>query len=189
LGQRIRSVGTIDKYICQELTLVARNRSKDLLWNPELAIPPRPTISNVQWISGTQYVTPSDIDMLSKFSLPTVPCPRISHGPVGGPDRPPSKRMIEQTRLDSQAQRQAGSSRAGVAAGAAAGAAAGSADEGYWAYMQRQITERTEKLGSLSDNVGKLEDASSSWAEEASKYVKKTKQNLVMGAVKSKFGI
>jgi syntaxin-binding protein 5 len=91
--------------------------------------------------------------------------------------------MIEQTRLDSQAARQAG-----MSAGGAAGAAGGS-DEGYWAYMQRQIAERTEKLGSLSDNVGKLEDASSSWAEEASKYVKKTKQNLVMGAVKSKFGL
>jgi syntaxin-binding protein 5 len=93
--------------------------------------------------------------------------------------------MIEQTRLDSQAARQAGMS-AGAAAGVAG--AAGGSDEGYWAYMQRQLAERTEKLGSLSDNVGKLEDASSSWAEEASKYVKKTKQNLVMGAVKSKFG-
>lgn len=43
--------------------------NKDLLWNPQLSIPPRPTISNVQWIAGTQYVTPADIDMLSKFSI------------------------------------------------------------------------------------------------------------------------
>lgn len=41
--------------------------SRDTLMNPELLIPPRPTISNIQWISGTQYVTPQDMDLLSKF--------------------------------------------------------------------------------------------------------------------------
>ncbi|KAI5863600.1 lethal giant larvae like, C-terminal-domain-containing protein [Durotheca rogersii] len=49
----------------------------DQLINPDLSIPPRPTISNVQWISGTQYVSPADLDLL-----------------VGGPDRPASKRML-----------------------------------------------------------------------------------------------
>jgi syntaxin-binding protein 5 len=43
-------------------------RAKDVLLNPELLIPPRPTISNIQWISGTQYVTPADMDLLSKSS-------------------------------------------------------------------------------------------------------------------------
>lgn len=43
------------------------DRTKDTLMNPELLIPPRPTISNMQWISGTQYVTPADMDLLSKF--------------------------------------------------------------------------------------------------------------------------
>jgi hypothetical protein len=38
--------------------------------NPELLIPPRPTISNIQWISGTQHVTPADMDLLSK--LPNI---------------------------------------------------------------------------------------------------------------------
>jgi hypothetical protein len=42
------------------------DRTKDTLINPELLIPPRPTISNMQWISGTQYVTPADMDLLSK---------------------------------------------------------------------------------------------------------------------------
>ena len=41
-------------------------RSQDRIFNPELLIPPRPTISNFQWVSGTQYITPSDIDILSK---------------------------------------------------------------------------------------------------------------------------
>ena len=39
------------------------------LYNPEALIPPRPTISNIQWISGTQYVTPSDMDVLSEFRV------------------------------------------------------------------------------------------------------------------------
>jgi hypothetical protein len=52
--------------------------SEDTLVNPKLAIPPRPTISNLQWIAGTEYMTPADLDLL-----------------VGGEDRPPSKRMME----------------------------------------------------------------------------------------------
>jgi syntaxin-binding protein 5 len=65
----------------------------------------------------------------------------------------------------------------------------GGSQEGYWGYMQRQVQERTEKLGTLSDGVSKLEDASQSWATEASKFVQRTKRNLVMGAVKGKLGI
>ncbi|KAI0974694.1 lethal giant larvae like, C-terminal-domain-containing protein [Xylaria arbuscula] len=49
----------------------------DTLINPDLAIPPRPSISNMQWISGTQYVSPADLDLL-----------------IGGAGRPPSKRML-----------------------------------------------------------------------------------------------
>lgn len=39
---------------------------KDTLYNPATPVPTRPTISNFQWISGTQYVTPADLDLLSK---------------------------------------------------------------------------------------------------------------------------
>ena len=52
-------------------------KSQEKLFNPQALIPPRPTISNVQWLSGTQYVSPTDLDLL-----------------IGGPDRPPSKRML-----------------------------------------------------------------------------------------------
>jgi WD40 repeat protein len=47
---------------------------RDTLINPELLIPPRPTISNLQWISGTQYVSPSDMDLLSKFYFQSRVC-------------------------------------------------------------------------------------------------------------------
>ncbi|KAL3951780.1 hypothetical protein ACCO45_013497 [Purpureocillium lilacinum] len=39
-------------------------QSPDTMVNPKLECPPRPTISNVQWISGTQYVSPLDLDLL-----------------------------------------------------------------------------------------------------------------------------
>ena len=39
-----------------------------------------------------------------------------------------------------------------------AAAAVGQQDEGYWAYMQRQIQERTEKLGIVGDSMGGLEE-------------------------------
>jgi syntaxin-binding protein 5 len=51
------------------------DRSKDILMNPELLIPPRPTISNIQWISGTQHVTPADMDLLSKSTSVTASIP------------------------------------------------------------------------------------------------------------------
>ncbi|EEP82627.1 conserved hypothetical protein [Uncinocarpus reesii 1704] len=37
------------------------DRCADVLFNPELVVPPRPTISNLQWISGTQYVSTGDM--------------------------------------------------------------------------------------------------------------------------------
>ena len=131
---------------------VVANQSKDALFNPDVTIPPRPTISNLQWVSGTQYVTPADMDVL-----------------IGGPDRPPSKRMVAQARSDEAAARQGDGGRPGTQ------------DEGYWEYMTRQINERTEKLGIMGDNVNKLEEASSSWAEEVGSFVNRQKRNIVMG--------
>lgn len=46
--------------------------SLDKLFNPDALIPARPTISNMQWISGSQYITPSDMDILSKSLLVAV---------------------------------------------------------------------------------------------------------------------
>jgi hypothetical protein len=131
------------------------NRSKDLLFNPEAVIPPRPTISNLQWVSGTQYVTPADMDIL-----------------IGGPDRPPSKRMIAQARSDEVAARKAGRS---------ATSSSSREEEGYWDYAMRQMNERMERLGTMSDSVNKLEETSSGWAEDVSKFVERQKRNLVMG--------
>ena len=138
-------------------------RSLDKLFNPQALIPPRPTISNLQWMSGTQYVAPADMDMF-----------------IGGPDRPPSKRMMEQQRADEEARRTASRQTAGSSSGAGR-QPPGRQEEGYWAYMQRQVQERTENLGLAGDNMDKLEDNSAGFADDVNKYVSSQKKKAVMG--------
>lgn len=53
-----------------------RHPSEDRLFNPEAVIPPRPTITNLQWISGTQYISPADMDVLS-MSYISLSCPAV----------------------------------------------------------------------------------------------------------------
>jgi syntaxin-binding protein 5 len=132
--------------------------SQDLLFNPQVRIPPRPTISNIQWISGTQYTTPSDMDIL-----------------IGGPDRPPSKRMLEQMRSDAAQDREGNSTPVSRAA-------ATTDQEGYWAYMQRQVTERTARLNVMGDTMDNLEEQSGKWAEDVGKFVSQQKKKAVMGS-------
>lgn len=133
-------------------------RRQDRMFNPERLIPPRPTISNLQWVTGTQYITPADMDIL-----------------IGGPDRPPSKRMIAQARSEEEQRRQAGRT-------SARDAAVAQSDEGYWAYMQRQIQERTEKLGLVGDSMDNLEQNSANWLEDVNKFVGRQKRNAATGS-------
>ncbi|PNS21376.1 Lethal(2) giant larvae SRO7 [Sphaceloma murrayae] len=145
-------------------------RSNDKLFNPAAIIPPRPTISNFQWVSGTQYVTPADMDLL-----------------IGGPDRPPSKRQIAQDRADAQSAALAQKGR--TLTGGTGAAAPASQDEGYWAYMQRQMEERTKNINLMGDSMNNLQESSQAWADDVSKFVGKQKRNMVFGAAKSKFGL
>ena len=109
------------------------------------------------------------MDMLSKSSgCASLPPNMIL---VGGPDRPPSKRMLDQARADEAQARQAARSNKSAAGG----------EEGYWEYMQRQLNERTQKLGVVGDSVAKLEESSASWADQASKFVAQQKRNMVLG--------
>lgn len=130
------------------------------LFNPDALIPPRPTISNLQWVTGTQHITPSDLDLL-----------------IGGPNRPPSKRMLAQAQADDTQRRAAG--RAG---GSGNAAAVGQQDQGYWAYMQQQLAERTEKLSVVNDGMDSLEQSTSNWLGDVNKFVNKQKKNAVTGS-------
>jgi syntaxin-binding protein 5 len=136
--------------------------SQDILVNPELTVPPRPTISNLQWIVGTQYVSPTDLDLL-----------------VGGPDRPPSKRMIAAAAAEQRAARSASS--------ASSNPRAGTSQEGWGEYLTRQLNERTEKLNIMGDSMEGLQEQSQGWADDVGKFINKQKRNLIFGAVKGKF--
>ncbi|KAI9883232.1 MAG: pre-mRNA-splicing factor prp46, partial [Watsoniomyces obsoletus] len=143
--------------------------STDQLFHPEALIPPRPTISNLQWISGSQYVTPADMDLL-----------------IGGPDRPISKAMLERSRTDDLQRRGGPGSGPGGSSGVSGAGPAGGPpsqgqEEGYWAYMQRQINERTEKLNLVGDSMEQLQEQSAGWAKDVNKYVNQTKRKVILG--------
>ncbi|RDA87369.1 hypothetical protein CP532_6984 [Ophiocordyceps camponoti-leonardi (nom. inval.)] len=142
-------------------------RSPDVLINPQLECPPRPTISNLQWISGTQYVSPLDLDLL-----------------VGGPDRPPSRRMLQAASAE---QRAAAVAAGGAAGSAAAAAAAAGGQESWGQYLSRQLNERTEKLNMMGDGMDNLQQQSQGWADDVNKFMSKQKRNVVLGGLKSKF--
>lgn len=139
-------------------------RSADSLVNSSALLPPRPTISNLQWISGTQYVSPTDIDLL-----------------IGGEGRPPSKRMME------LAAAERGLAGSGGGGGGGANARAGTAQEGWGEYLSRQINERTEKLTIVDDAMNRLQESSQGWADDVNKFVKKQKRDAALGAVKKSF--
>ena len=149
-------------------TGVDLTRSLDKLFNVDALIAARPTISNLQWISGTSYVSPADMDRL-----------------IGGPDRPPSKRMIEQQRAEEAAQRSM--ARQGTESSSSSRPPPGKSQEGYWEYMQRQIQERTENLGLAGDNMDKVEENSQGFADDVGKYVSNAKKKAVMGRKSSLF--
>jgi hypothetical protein len=90
--------------------------------------------------------------------------------------------MLMQARTDEQQRR-----TQARGAPAASSSAAGGQDEGYWAYMQRQLNERTEKLGLAGDSMDKLESNSAGWADDVGKFVQKQKRNMVMGGKTSRF--
>ncbi|KAI9845058.1 MAG: hypothetical protein M1838_001915 [Thelocarpon superellum] len=147
-------------------------KSSDKMFNPAAVIPPRPTISNMEWISGTQFVSPSDLDVL-----------------IGGPDRPMSRRMIEQSRADEQQQRRDERSAGRPSVSRSGSSTTTPQDESYWGYMQRQLNERTEKLNLVGDSMDQLQENSAGWANDVTKYVNQQKRKMVMGAVQSKFGL
>lgn len=86
--------------------------------------------------------------------------------------------MMEQMKLDDIEHRRA--IREGrVPRESAAGSNAN--DEGYWSYMQRQVQERTERLGIMGDSMDRLEENSSNWANDVSKFVSNQKRKAVFG--------
>lgn len=81
--------------------------------------------------------------------------------------------MIEQRRAEEEQQRTMKRS--------AAGSSSEQEEEGYWAYMQRQMQERTQNLNIMGDSMDRVEENSSNWADDVNKFVSKQKKKAVMG--------
>jgi syntaxin-binding protein 5 len=62
-------------------------------------------------------------------------------------------------------------------------------EEGYYAWMQRQIQERTENLGLAGDSMDRTAEASASWSDDVSKFVAKQKRQAALGLIGSKFSL
>lgn len=85
--------------------------------------------------------------------------------------------MVEQMRLEEQERQKAireGRTPTGPAR-------QNTDEEGYFAYMQRQMTERTQNLSFANDNMDRLEETSSGWARDVNKYVQNQKKKAVLG--------
>lgn len=122
------------------------------------------------------------MDLLSKFSIiQPIYSSRVASKLmvilVGGPDRPPSKRMVEQMKYEESERRKAERS------GRGGPPPSSREDEGYWAYMQRQVQERTERLGIMGDSMERLEESSSNWANDVSNFVSNQKRKAVLGGM------
>lgn len=53
--------------------------------------------------------------------------------------------------------------------------------EGYLSYLQRQVGERTDRVGNFSDSMDRLEENSSNWARDVNKYVQNQKRKAIFG--------
>jgi len=142
----------------------------DLLYDALKQVPPRPTISNLQWIMGTQYLAANDLDLLS-ISL------RFYLIVVGGPDRPLSKEQFAQQYA--QDRQRALADRAAQRGDAQEGAAS----QGIFAQMGQSLSERTAKLGGISETFGQLEEASANWYNNIAKTAEKEKRKALLGSL------
>ncbi|KAK6537985.1 hypothetical protein TWF694_010877 [Orbilia ellipsospora] len=137
-----------------------KEQPKDVVYNPEILLPPRPTITGMQWISGTQHISNDDFDRL-----------------VGGPDRPMSKKQLEEARRAAAAQDGA----------PAAGPSGSSGGGGLFGNMSAAFNERTKNLANFSDNMAQLENTSNEFAKATTKFIENQKKQAALGFVKKLF--
>lgn len=146
----------------------------DELYNPLTPCSPRPTISTLTWLSGTQHLTITDLDLL-----------------IGGPDRPAPKLRtealraeLEEQRHQADAQRQQG---AGPSSGGGGVSQGGAASGGIWAGLQQSFNERTKHLNLVGESMDKLGDTTKGFSDEVARLVGQQKKKALWSGVKAKF--
>ena len=137
----------------------------DELYNPLTPPPPRPTISNLQWLSGTQYLSLADLDLL-----------------IAGPDRPPSKAEREEIEAIRQEQRQARvDARMAARVDPAEAAKPAGTQGGIWAGLQKGFSDRTKSLGLMGESMDRLGESSKGFSDEVARLVKEQKKKALIG--------
>lgn len=153
------------KALSNKITTATGQQVKDALYDVMKHAPPRPTISNIQWMSGVKYITPDDFDLL-----------------IGGPHRPRSQREMEQDRARREQQRLAATQKmnqvpsptssqnrmssffgGGGQSGGSSSRTNRSTKSPYGG-MTEAAEERGEGLGFMQAQFARLEEASSDYA-------------------------
>ena len=98
---------------------------------------------------------------------------------IGGPDRPPSKRMLAAAAEEDRLARSAGAGPSYVPGTRST--------EGWGQYMTRQLNERTEKLNLMGDSMERVQENSEGWVGDVNKFVSKQKRNLILGGITGKW--
>lgn len=88
--------------------------------------------------------------------------------------------MLEQMRLEEEERRKAAREGRRMDSTSVQGS-----DEGYLAYMSRQVQERTERLNLMGDTMDRLEENSSGFANDVNKYVQSQKRKMFLGGKSS----
>jgi syntaxin-binding protein 5 len=149
----------------------------DALYDALKTVPPRPTISNLQWIMGTQYISPADLNLLSTSPF------HYSNDAVGGPDRPLSK---SQAAAQYAQDRQRALADRAVQRSNTGSSQESPASQGIFAQMSQSLSERGAKLGGVQETFNQLGDASAEWYNSMTKTVEQQKRKALLGSVTGK---
>jgi len=144
----------------------------DALYDAVKSVPARPTISNLQWIMGTQYIRVDDLNLLSKLHLS-----HIAYMLVGGPDRPLSKTQAAQQYA--QDRQRVLADRAVKRSNTASSQDSASSSQGIFAQMQQSLSERGVRLDGIQEQFSQLGEASQEWYESLGKTVESQKRKYL----------
>lgn len=142
---------------------------KDALYDALKAVPPRPTISTLQWVKGRQYTSQADLDLL-----------------IGGPRRPKSKAMIEQERADEERERQR-LKKAGTSASNSSFFSTGSNNSRSYDRPYNSGSTSTSNAGGVQGTIDSWEQSAAETMNSFGDMVKDMKTNALKATFKAKF--
>jgi syntaxin-binding protein 5 len=153
----------------------------DALYDALKTVPARPTISNIQWIMGTQYLSPADLNLLSNSPIRW----RHTDGSiVGGPDRPLSKSQAAQQYA--QDRQRALVERAARRSNTADSQTSSASQQGVFAQMSQAMNERGVRLEGVQETFNSIGETTSEWFNSLSKAAEDQKRKALFSSVTGK---